>query len=398
MDIKCKECGSEINLDESLRNTILNDEIKKHDQMIQADHQKEIEKIKNNFIILSKSKEISLEKDYKDQIKLMKERADEMKDQEIDLQREKMSLEDKLKEASLLAEKESRELFKIKEAELEKQNEKLIALKQKEIDLQFREHKNTLKVEMDSAIREKELENQRLIKEADNARAKLNHTKNSQELVGEAAELLLLERLQSNFDCDVFEEIKKGQQGADIFQKICTNSGEVVGSIYYESKKTKNWSEGWIVKFKDDIRKKGATIGILVSEALPEYCNDIVFHEGIWITSPRFVLFVAATCSKEIRSVHKAKIIKAGKASLEGDVYDYITGDEFIERFRVIAEIFSTQFNDLDREEKALQKTWRVRRKQIDKTQTNLVEIFGDLEALSGGNIKSIENFQLKLD
>ena len=139
-------------------------------------------------------------------------------------------------------------------------------------------------------------------------------------------------------------------------------------------------------------------MGILVSLALPEYCDDIVFKDGIWITSPRFVLFVAAACSKEIHSVHKAKIIKAGKASLEGDVYDYVTGNEFIERFKVVAQTIKNQLNDLDKEEKALQKIWRVRRKQIDKSQTNLVEIFGDLEALSGGNIKSIEDFQLKLD
>ena len=96
--------------------------------------------------------------------------------------------------------------------------------------------------------------------------------------------------------------------------------------------------------------------------------------------------------------MHKAKIIKAGKASLEGDVYDYVTGNEFIERFKVVAQTIKNQLNDLDKEEKALQKMWRVRRKQIDKSQTNLVEIFGDLEALSGGNIKSIEDFQLKLD
>ena len=398
MDIKCKECGSIINLDESLKHNILSDEIKKHDQMIQADHQKEIESIKNDFIKSSKSKEISLEKDFKDQIKLMEERAGAMKDQEINLQREKMSLEDKLKEANLIAEKESRKLLKIREAELEKQNEKALAIRQQEIDLQLREHKNNLKIEMDSAIREKDLENQRLIKEAEDARAKLNHTKSSQELVGEAAELLLLERLQTNFELDNFEEIKKGQQGADILQSICKRSGEVVGSIYYESKKTKKWSEGWIAKFKDDIRNKGATIGILVSEVLPEYCNDIIFKDGIWITSPRFVLFVAAACSKEIHSVHKSKIVKAGKASLEGDVYDYITGDEFMERFRVVSETISAQLEDLEREEKALKKTWRIRRKQIDKSQTNLIEIFGDLDALSNGNIKSIEEFQLKLD
>ena len=222
-----------------------------------------------------------------------------MKDNEIVLQKEKMILEDKLAEASLMAEKESRELLKKKELELKKKNEKDLALKQQEIDIQLREHKNALKVEMDSVIREKDLENQRLIREAEDAREKLNHTKNSQELVGEAAELLLLERLQSNFQFDNFKKKKKGHQGADILQNVCTRAGDAIGSIYYESKKTKNWSEAWIAKFKDDIRKRGANMGILVSLALPEYCDDIVFKDGIWITSPRFVLFVAQPVPKK---------------------------------------------------------------------------------------------------
>ena len=63
-----------------------------------------------------------------------------------------------------------------------------------------------------------------------------------------------------------------------------------------------------------------------------------------------------------------------------------------------MAETFTDQLQDLEREERAYKKSWRIRRKQIDKSQTNLVEVFGDLEALSGGNIKSIEDFELKID
>ena len=107
---------------------------------------------------------------------------------------------------------------------------------------------------------------------------------------------------------------------------------------------------------------------------------------------------MAAACSKEIHSVHKAKVVKAGKSSLEGAVYDYITGNDFIERFKVISETLTEQLNDLEREQKAFQKLWRTRRMQIDKSQISLVEIFGDLDALSDGNIKSIEDFQLSID
>lgn len=393
MKIKCDKCGNKINLDESLKSLILDEAIEEHDKEVRVRHEQELMKIQEDFEESLKSKESLIEQNFASKVKAMEERYDEMKDKEINLERDKLILEEKVKEANLTAERETRKLLEQKELELEQ-------AKEEELSIKMREFQTSLRNEMEGQIREKELENQRLIKEAEDARSKLDHARGSQELVGEAAEMLLLERLQENFSFDQFEEIKKGQQGADIFHIVCNKAGDSLGSILYECKKTKRWSESWVAKFKDDIRKKGASTGILVSEVLPDYCNnnEAIFKNNIWICSPRIVLLISAACSKEIHSVYKAKTIKEGKTSLEGDVYDYITGDEFIERFKSMAETFSDQLKDLEREEKSYKKSWRIRRKQIDKSQTNLVEVFGDLEALSNGNIKSIEDFEFKLD
>tara|TARA_X000000368_G_scaffold236164_1_gene186535 strand:+ start:844 stop:1965 length:1122 start_codon:yes stop_codon:yes gene_type:complete len=372
MDIKCHNCGTTINLNESLKSSIIEDQKKAIKAEMNANHQREIDEIKAERSLI--------------------------KDAELKAKKEQMRLEDALKEAEIKSEEKFRQLIESKEEELQDQNEVYKETIRAQLEAQSSEKEKINQMESQAKIKEKDLEIKRLIKEAEDARSRLDHVKNSQELVGEAAEVLLLERLQNNFTFDQFQEIKKGQQGADIFQTVCNRSDEIIGSILYECKKTKRWSEGWIAKFKDDIRKQGASIGILVSETLPEYCNDVVFKDGIWITSPRFVLFVAAACSKEIHSVNKAKTVKAGKSSLEGAVYDYITGDEFVDRFKAMAETFIAQLDDLEREERALKKSWRIRRKQIDKSQTNLVEIFGDLEALSDGNIKALEDFQLNLE
>jgi hypothetical protein len=374
MDIKCHNCGTTINLNESLKRSLIED-------------QKEAIKLEMNVI-------------HQREIDEMKAERSLIKDAELKAKREQMRLEDTLKEVEMKSEEKLRQLIESKEKELQHQNEVYKETIRAKLEAQSSEKEKINQIESQAKIKEKDLEIQRLIKEAEDARSRLDHVKNSQELVGEAAEMLLLERLQENFSFDQFEEIKKGQQGADIFQVVCNKSGDSLGSILYECKKTKRWSESWIAKFKDDIRKKGASVGILVSEALPDYCHgsEAIFKNGIWITSPRLVLLVAAASSKEIHSVHKAKTVKDGKASLEGDVYDYITGDEFIDRFKSMAETFTDQLQDLEREERAYKKSWRIRRKQIDKSQTNLVEVFGDLEALSGGNIKSIEDFELKID
>ena len=64
---------------------------------------------------------------------------------------------------------------------------------------------------------------------------------------------------------------------------------------------------------------------------------------------------------------------------------------------KVIAEAHRLQQEDLEKEEKAFKKIWAKRRKNIERSFENLAEIFGDLESLSAGNVKSLEDFDLKI-
>ena len=397
MDIKCKECGSTINLDESIRNQILEKEIGKHEAELTIKFQKEINELKNKFeddLIKSKSE---ASENFENEIRLLKEQRKLDKEHELNLKKEKMMLEDALQEAEILAEKKSALMLNEKKAELEKRNDDMLQQKLEQSRLELDEFKRDFTSKMESNLREKELENQRLIKKVEEAQSELSVAKSSQELTGEAAEILLLEKLQKNFPYHTFDEIKKGQTGADIIQNVTSRSGKVIGQIYFESKKTKRWSEQWVQKFKDDIRKKGAYIGILVSEALPDNCSSFIFRDGIWITSPRYVIALTGAVAREISEVSKAKGVQLAKTSLEGGVYDYICSSEFIEKMKVIAEAHRLQQEDLEKEEKAFKKIWAKRRKNIERSFENLAEIFGDLESLSAGNVKSLEDFDLKI-
>jgi hypothetical protein len=50
--------------------------------------------------------------------------------------------------------------------------------------------------------------------------------------------------------------------GADIVQKVFTRSGQYCGTIVWESKRTKSWSDGWLPKLKDDQRQLKAEIAV----------------------------------------------------------------------------------------------------------------------------------------
>ena len=103
------------------------------------------------------------------------------------------------------------------------------------------------------------------------------------QLQGEVQELAIEEWLGSNFPLDTIEEIKKGARGGDCIQIVNTYTKQNCGTIYYESKRTKDFQNTWIEKFKADIREKSATIGVLVTEVMPSEMPRMGMKEGIWI-------------------------------------------------------------------------------------------------------------------
>jgi len=398
MNINCDKCGNKISLDGSLKRLIVSEERAVIEEEMQILHSEQMSYQEKEFNKKLEAKALEIDSNYEKQIEAIQAERAITKNAEIKAIKEKMFLEDALKESEIKAEQKIRESLKQKEDELRAQNIIYKNSIKTELENDLIEQKKILRVEGEGELREKDLEITRLRKEASDARSKLDHAKDSQELVGEAAELILLERLKKSFPNHSFEEIKKGQQGADILQEVRSLSGETVGLIYYESKKTKNWSEPWITKFKEDIRKKNAQMGILVSEVLPSYCEgDFICKDGIWITTPRYAHQLATLLCDQLLAVYKAKLVKKGKSSLEGDVYDYITGEEFIEKIKVVAEAHKSLSDNLQKEKIAMQKIWSIRQKEIDRSIGNVVQVIGDLEALSAGNIKTIEDFQLKI-
>src|SRR6202158_1029733 len=76
-------------------------------------------------------------------------------------------------------------------------------------------------------------------------------------------------RIRAAFPFDQIEPVPKGINGADVIQRVHNKNGHCCGTIVWESKRTKGWSEGWIQKLKDDLRLVKGDLAIIVSEALP---------------------------------------------------------------------------------------------------------------------------------
>lgn len=212
----------------------------------------------------------------------------------------------------------------------------------------------------------------------------------SQQAHGEVQELELEELLRSNFRFDEIEPVAKGVRGADVLQRVCSSSGKSQGSILWESKRTKAWSDGWIQKLKDDQREAKADIGIIVSSVLPKGITHIGAIEGVWVTDFPSLVGLGTALRAGISQLAHMQGALDGKGEKMELIYKYLSGPEFRHRVEAIVEAFVTMKTDLDSEKRSMERTWAKREKQIQRVIHNTSGMYGDLQGLIGTSLSPI--------
>jgi hypothetical protein len=218
----------------------------------------------------------------------------------------------------------------------------------------------------------------------------------SQQLQGEVLELELENLLRTKFPFDTIEPVPKGEFGGDTLQRVVSQSGVMSGTILWESKRTKNWSNGWLVKLREDQRTAKAEISVLVSQALPEGIETFDVVDGVWVTHPRAILPVATILRHTLLQVSNARLISEGQQTKAEMVYQYLTGPRFRQRVEAIVEAFSSMQEDLDKERKAIMKQWAKRDEQIERVMGATVGMYGDLQGIAGKSLREIEGLELE--
>ena len=216
----------------------------------------------------------------------------------------------------------------------------------------------------------------------------------SQQLQGEVQELELENLLRSKFPFDSIEPVPKGEYGGDILQRVFSQSGQQSGTILWETKRTKNWSDGWLVKLREDQRTAKAEISVLVSQVLPKGVEAFDVVDGVWVTSPRAALPVATVLRHTLLQVGMARQVSDGQQTKTEMIYQYLTGPRFRHRVEAIVEAFSTMQEDLDKERKAIMKQWAKREQQIERVMDATVGMYGDLQGIAGKSLQEIEGLE----
>jgi hypothetical protein len=409
--IVCPQCKTEIKLTESLAAPLLADVKRQFEQRLA---QKDADMAKREQSLNERAETIEKAKANLDQqiaAKLQQERVRiGAEEQQKAKQLLGNDLNQKVKEIGTL-----QEVLKQRDAKLAEAQQAQAELigKQRELDDAKRELELTiakrvqadLGSEREKAKKEAEDELKFKVMEKDQTitamqrqieELKRRAEQGSQQLQGEVQELELEALLAAKFPRDTIQPVPKGEFGGDVLQRVVGPLNQICGTILWETKRTKNWSDGWLPKLREDQRAAKAEIAIIISQALPKEVDTFGFVDGVWVADPKVTLPVALSLRQSLIEIAAARQASEGQQTKMEMVYGYLTGPRFRQRVQAIVEAFSSMKEDLDREKKVINRQWAKREEQIDRVMQATVGMYGDVQGIAGRTLQEIEGLEFQ--
>ena len=212
----------------------------------------------------------------------------------------------------------------------------------------------------------------------------------SQRLQGEALEADVEEILTICFSSDEIVPIKIGARGADILQRVCTKAGSQCGTILWETKNAKKWSNTWINKLKEDKKNQGSDVAILVSRVLPDDIDRLGLKKNIIITDYNSVVGIATILRKQIMKISTIKQSQVGKDKKIGLLYNYIISEDFFNSVEFIVQQLEGLRRGIATERNSMHRLWKKREAQIVSVAIGLYEVYGTMEGIAGAKMNEL--------
>ncbi len=405
--ISCPNCNEEIDVNDILYHQV--------NEQLKQQYQDELRKEQENFA--KQSSELAVERRA-----LAKEKAEQSelieRQLKAELSKREVALANKIKGEAAEEQRDAIESLRLeleekssKVKELNKTTVQLETLKREKGELEDKykaeaerqitskllaERERIQREEQDkSELRFKELQKQLEDQKKLTEEMKRKQEQGSMQTQGEVQELAIEEWLAEKFPLDTVDEIKKGERGADCLQIVNTRSRQNRGTIYYESKRTKNFQPSWIEKFKADIQDRNANIGVLVTEVMPADMERLGLKEGIWICTYDEFKGLCTVLRESLIQISSAIITQEGKGDKMGMLYDFLTSNEFKMQIESIVDGFTQMKTDLESEQRAMRSIWKKREKQIEKVLMNTTGMYGSIRGIAGNAVQVIPSLEL---
>lgn len=400
--ITCKKCGTVISLDDALTLEIeekLKQEYERKQKERETALQKKISEIEKEEILLEhKRKSIDdlvtekMKAGREEMLKTLKQQVTLEKETEVKFFREQLDeTVKKLKQA------QQNELDLRKDRmKLEEEQKNFELEKQRQLDMERKKIEETARNRSDEENKFKIAELTKKLTDFEAANKDLMYKlqQGSQQLQGEVLELDLEEQLKKTFIYDDITPIEKGERGADIFQKVRNSFGQTAGIILWETKRAK-WNQSWLAKLREDARKAGASISVLVTEETPKDIKNFEFIDNVLITNLIYSIPLAGLLRRWILHVAMAKSTAVNKDEKLEKLYRYLQSEAFRHRFEAYVDGIITMQQDLETEKRSTLRLWKRREVQISNTLDNIANMYGELQGIMGSTLPDIKLLSL---
>lgn len=302
----------------------------------------------------------------------MKRKLGEAQDAQAEVMRQKRELEEQGRALKLSVEKQVQEQVGAVRDRARKETEESMKLQVAERDLKISSMAKTIE------------------------ELKQKSEQGSQQAQGEVEELAIEDLLRSNFPRDRVEPVRKGEFGGDVVQSVVSANGLVCGTILWECKRTRNWSDSWLAKLRGDQRTAKADVAALVTQALPKEVETFGLVGDVWVLRTNLAIPVAVALRSQLEEVALARQATEGQEGKMEMLYAYLTGPKFRQKIQAIVEAFTSMESDLNSEKKVMNKHWAKREAEINRVMMSTVGLYGDLQGIAGANIPEIEGLGME--
>jgi hypothetical protein len=297
-----------------------------------------------------------------------------------------------------LAEAESAELALRKERRiLEEEKQRLELEVERRLEAErLRIREATQKEEEQSyllKLAEKEKVISDMKKQVEELRRKGDQT--SQQLQGEVLELELEAMLRTAFPTDQIEPVPKGRCGGDVIHKVVGPNGLQCGTILWESKRVRAWSNDWLAKNREDQRLVGASVGAIVTTTMPKGVDTFDHLDGVWVAAMRCAMPLAKALRHALMEAAMAKVLTQGREGKVERMYEYLTGPLFRGRVSAIVEACVSMQEDLEAEKRAFTKHWAKRQRRLELLMTGTAGMYGDFQGIVGRTMPEVQGLEV---
>ena len=406
--MNCPSCGTSINVDQILVDQFeqsirleLESELTSRKKEFESEKKKldaQTQILRNKLNSVDELVETQIKKTLSDRQKKLTEEIRLQLESEKQLELQELENELSRKSNQLREMNQTKAQLKRLQREMEEKEAEIILRKEEELNQKLKEARLSIKEQLQQEsflkIKEREKVITDLKKQLDLAQRRAEQ--GSMQLQGEVQEVELEELLSEFYPFDKITRTGKGVNGADVLQEVLLRGGSEVGKIYFESKRTKSFQQGWIDKLKQDNLSVKADVLVIVSRVLPEGITTYGIVDGVWVCALQHVKELTLVLRYGLLKVHEVKTTQTGKESKMELLYGYLTSEEFKSVFESIITGFKGIQENHASEKLKVQRLWKQREKQLEQVLRDAVEFYGSLRGIAGDSILTIPMLELQ--